>query len=161
MKPLNYTLLLILLLSIAGCSNPTGTAELLNKQASFPPSFDLNKLGLKVITSSINKKQATMSTLYGNATALQAATAGADTKPVPGEIFALVTWKQKPDEHWFGANIPGELQSVAMLKTQSKAGATTLNYQKYCGKSLTLSADTSGNEAGIQLILKERASVMP
>jgi hypothetical protein len=26
--------------------------------------------------------------------------------------YRLVTWKQKPDEYWFGANVPGHLLSV-------------------------------------------------
>lgn len=161
MKLLNYTLALILTSLMAACSNrPTGSS-LINHEASLPASFDLNKLGLKVITSSINKKQATMSTLYGNAAALQAAMAGAKTKLLPGETFALVTWKQKEDDHWFGAKIPGELQSVEMLKTQGLTGVITLDYQKYSGKNLISSADTAGNTAAIQLILRQRASIMP
>ena len=157
MKPLNYSIVFILPLFLAACSNPTGNP--LNQEASFPASFDLTKMGLKVITSSINKKQATMSTLYGNSAALKAA--GDNTQYQPGETFALVTWKQKPDGHWFGANIPGDLQSVGMLKTSGQAGAITLNYQKYTGRSLTITADTVGNTAAMKFILSERASVMP
>jgi hypothetical protein len=157
MKPSNYSILFILSLFLAACSNPPGNP--LNQEASFPASFDLTKMGLKVITSSINKKQATMSTLYGNAAALKAATDS--TQHQPGETYALVTWKQKADGHWFGANIPGDLQSVTMLKTTGQTGAITFNYQKYTGKNLTLSADTVGNKASMKFILSERASVMP
>ncbi|WP_158991177.1 hypothetical protein [Mucilaginibacter sp. L196] len=157
MKPLNYSILFILSLFVAACSNPPGNP--LNQEASFPPSFDLTKMGLKVITSSINKKQATMNTLYGNAAALKDATDS--TQHQPGETFALVTWKQKADGHWFGANIPGDLQSVTMLKTSGQSGAITLNCQKYTGKNLTMSADTVGNSAITKFILSERASVMP
>jgi len=157
MKPSNYSILFILSLFMVACSNPPSNP--LNQEASFPASFDLTKMGLKVITSSINKKQATMSTLYGNAAALKAATDS--TQHQPGETFALVTWKQKADGHWFGANIPGNLQSVTMLKTAGQAGAITFNYQKYTGKNLTLSADTVGNKASMKFILSEQASVMP
>jgi hypothetical protein len=157
MKLLNYTILFILPIFLADCSNPSGSMP--NREASFPASFDLTKMGLKVITSSINKKQGTMSTLYGNAAALKVA--GDSTQHQPGETFALVTWKQKADGHWFGANIPGNLQSVGMLKTTGQAGAITYNYQKYTGKNLTISTDTIGNTATTKFILGERASVMP
>jgi len=157
MKPLNYSILFILPLFMVACSNPPGNP--LNQEASFPASFDLTKMGLKVITSSINKKQETMSTLYGNAAALKVASDS--TRHQPGETFALVTWKQKADGHWFGANIPGNLQCVTMLKTTGRVGAITFNYQKYTGKSLTISADTVGNTATTKFILSERASVMP
>ncbi len=100
-----------------------------------------------------------MSTLYGNAAALKAATDS--TQHQPGETFTLVTWKQKADGHWFGANIPGDLQCVTLLKTTGQPGAITFNYQKYTGKSLTMSTDTVGNIATTKFILSERASVMP
>jgi len=157
MKLLNYSTLFILSLFMVACSNPTGNP--LNQEASFPASFDLTKMGLKVITSSINKKQATMSTLYGNAAALKAATDS--TQHQPGETFALVTWKQKADGHWFGANIPGGLQSVTLLKTTGQPGAITFSCQKYTGKNLTQSTDTVGNTTTTKFILSERASVMP
>jgi hypothetical protein len=161
MKLLNYKYLLLLTLMLAACTHAPAGTDLINKDASLPASFDLNKMGLKVITSSINKKQGTMATLYGNAAALQAAKGGADIKPIVGETFALVTWKQKADEHWFGAKIPGQLQSLEMLKTQAGAAGIVLTYQKYVGKSLTLTADTAGNNVRTQYILQQQASVMP
>jgi len=100
-----------------------------------------------------------MSTLYGNATALKTATDS--TQHQPGETYALITWKQKADGHWFGANIPGDLQSVSMLKTTGQPGAITYINQKYTGKGLIQSADTTGNAATTKFILSERASIMP
>ena len=100
-----------------------------------------------------------MSTLYGNAAALK--TASDSTAHQPGETYALVTWKQKADGHWFGASIPGDLQTVTLLKTTGQPGAITFNNQKYTGKDLTQSADTSGNAATTAFILSERASIMP
>ena len=57
-----------------------------------------------------------MSTLYGNHWHCKKAK-DLNKALVGGESFTLVTWKQQPDEHWFGANIPGDLQSVEVLKT--------------------------------------------
>ena len=57
-----------------------------------------------------------MATLYGNEPALQAAKLGSSTTTA-GETFALVTWKQKADESWFGANIPDEVQSIEQIST--------------------------------------------
>jgi hypothetical protein len=157
MKPIHYSILIVLAIFLAACSNPPGNP--LNQEASFPASFDLTKMNFKVITSSLNKKQATMSTLYGNETALKAARDS--TRHQPGETYALVTWKQKADGHWFGANIPGDLQSVTMLKTTGQPGIVSFNCQKYTGKSLTQNTDTTGNAAITKFILSERASVMP
>ena len=157
MKRLHIRILFGYLLFLTACSNPP--ASTLNSEASFPASFDLTKMNLKVITSSLNKKQGAMSTLYGNAMAFKTATDS--TAHQPGETYALVTWKQKADSHWFGANIPGDLQSVNLLKTTGQPGAITFSDQKYTGKDLSQSADTIGNAATIRFILSERASVMP
>jgi len=157
MKRLHIRILFSYLLFLTACSNPP--ASTLNSEASFPASFDLTKMNLKVITSSLNKKQGTMSTLYGNAAALKTATDS--TAHLPGETYALVTWKQKADGHWFGANIPGDLQSVTLLKITGHPGAVTFNDQKYTGKDLTQTADTTGNATTTKFILSERASVMP
>jgi cytochrome c553 len=70
----------------------------------------LDVLHWKVITSAIDKSKGTMSVLYGNDTAVAAARKGA-AYPA-GAALALVTWKQKEDEHWYGANVPDSLISV-------------------------------------------------
>lgn len=78
-----------------------------------------------------------------------------------GELFALVTWKQQPDEHWFGANIPGDLQSVEVLKSNSNGAIVVLNYQRYDGKALVLNSDTLNKSERIKFILDQRPSFMP
>ncbi|HET7003749.1 MAG TPA: cytochrome P460 family protein, partial [Puia sp.] len=55
--------------------------------------FDSREFNLK--SSFVNPKDSTMSILYGGK-----------------GIFRLATWKQKPDDHWFGGNVPGNLVSV-------------------------------------------------
>jgi hypothetical protein len=81
-----------------------------------------------------------MSILYGNPLALKSAT-GLNRELTGGEAFTLVTWKQQPDEHWFGANIPGDLQSVEVLETISNGADVGINYQRYDGKALVLNSD--------------------
>jgi len=100
-----------------------------------------------------------MSTLYGNGLALQKAI-GFNKELVSGELFTLVTWKQQPDEHWFGANIPGDLQSVEVLKSNSNGAIVVLNYQRYEGKTLVLTTDTLDKSERIKFILDQRPSVM-
>jgi hypothetical protein len=101
-----------------------------------------------------------MSTLYGNPLALQKA-AAFNKELAGGELFTLVTWKQQPDAHWFGASIPGHLQSVEILKTQSNGTNVVFNYGRYEGKTLVLNSDTLYKSERIKFILDQRPSVMP
>ena len=59
----------------------------------FKTPFDSHEFKLK--SSFVNQKDSSMSILYGGQ-----------------GLYKLVTWKQKPDEHWFGGNIPGNILSV-------------------------------------------------
>jgi hypothetical protein len=160
MKNTSHIILASLALILSACGDNTNHTELINTKASLPPSFNFPKLGLKVISSSINKKQGTMSTLYGNAQALN--NAETDNKViVPYEILALVTWKQQSDEHWFGANIPGDLQTVEMIKTTPGGPGTSINYQRFKGKNLNFNTDTLGRQARIKYIFDLKPSIMP
>jgi len=161
MKSVTYFFLASIVLTMYACSNAPTTAELTNPKASLPSSFNFDQLGLKVITTFINKKQGTTSTLYGNPLALK--TAMADTNQiVAGEVLALVTWKQQSDAHWFGANIPGNLQQVEMVKSTSSAQKPLIiSYAKYEGKNLTLNPDTLNNQDRIKYILSQKPSITP
>ena len=97
-----------------------------------------------------------MSTLYANTLALQNTIKGLKIH-VPGESFVLVTWKRQADDHWFGANIPGELQSLELVNTTG----TAVSYKKYEGKGLTLNIDTTGSKQRVSYILAQQPSVMP
>ncbi|WP_158797535.1 cytochrome P460 family protein [Pedobacter sp. L105] len=157
----SYLLLPALLLFLVSCSekHPDG-ASLINKEASLPAAFNFSKMGLKVITSSINKKQGTMSTLYGNDLALNTAKAGRPAQP--GEVLALITWKQKDDDRWFGAKIPGKLQSMEMINTTAAPGAAaTVTYKHYDGDQMALNPDTLVNQERIKYIFDQKPSVMP
>jgi hypothetical protein len=145
---------------ICSCSSNENLPNNINTKASFPDSIKFSPAGLKVITSFINRKSGTMSTLYGNPLALKSAT-GLNKALAGGEAFTLVTWKQQPDEHWFGANIPGDLQSVEILKTISNGDTVAINYQRYEGKAFAQNSDTLMKNKRIKFILDQRPSVMP
>jgi hypothetical protein len=151
-----YILLAFTAIMLTACTNTTNNSTLVNDAASLPSSFNFGKMGFKVITSTINKKLGTMSTLYGNEPALKAA--GTDSA-IAGEVFALVTWKQQADDHWFGAKIPANLLSVEYVKTDETG--SSISYQKFTGKNLVLSADTSNSQARIKYIFDQKPSVMP
>lgn len=159
MKLLDIILPAIIVLFTA-CSNETDPKQLVNKEASLPESFNFDQMGLKVINSSINQKKSTMSTLYGNDIALNALKAGSGLQS--NEVIALVRWKQKEDEHWFVAKIPGNLQSLELIKTtQDQTEIPKLTYMRYEGNKLTPVKDTTGNAQSIKYILEQKPSVMP
>jgi hypothetical protein len=160
MKTRSYSAWFFFVLLICSCNNNTNLPDNINTRASFPDSGKLSTAGLKLITSFVNKKAGSMSTLYGNELALQKSKDLNDSL-VGGESFTLVTWKQQPDEHWFGADIPGDLQTVEILKASHGGADMVINYQRYEGKEFMLNPDTTYNNERIKFILTQRAAVMP
>ena len=160
MKKSHFYAWIFFVVLICSCNDTTNLPDNINTKASFPDPGKFSTDGLKFITSFVNKKAGTMSTLYGNVLALQK-TKDLNAALVGGESFTLVTWKQQEDEHWFGAKIPGDLQSVEILKANSGGSQMMINYQRYEGKDLVLNPDTSYNRERIKFMLVQRASVMP
>jgi hypothetical protein len=160
MKYITHTICVVFCLWIVSCNNNTSLPANLNTKASLPDSFKFSPAGLKVITTFINREQGTMSTLYGNALALQQAI-DSNKRLIAGELFTLVTWKQQPDQHWFGAKIPCDLLSVEILKTNHIGDTIATNYERYEGKTLVPDSDISRRSERIHFILDERPSVMP
>jgi hypothetical protein len=139
----------------AACSHPVAPQLIINQKASVPVAFHLQDL--RVIASSINKKRKTMSTLYGNSKAVSRARSG---QPVgAGEELVLITWRQKADENWFGANIPANVTSVEKIVTSDNL--LSVNYQRYEGPALTLATDTSGRNHRIIAIFAQKSSILP
>jgi len=155
-KP-QYSAFLLLLLVAMGCKQQNNHAGELNDAAGLPEQLHFNQLNLKVITSMSSKKEATMSTLYGNDLALKYARSKADST-VGGLVFALVSWKQQDDERWFGAKIPGQFQSVEMVTTKANGNTVQTSYKTYKDKWQT---DPLTEKARIKYILAQKASVMP
>lgn len=140
-------------LLLAACRQPVPADRIINRKAAVPAAFGLDSLG--VITTTINKRQHTMSTLYGNVLAVKRARSGAGIQA--GEKLVLVTWKQKPDENWFGANIPAEVQRIEQVTTL----AGPASYRRFDGPSLALHTDTTAQSKRINAIFGMQASMMP
>jgi hypothetical protein len=152
---IKFVISLPLTVLAAACSHPVAPQLIINQKASVPVAFHLQDL--RVIASGINKKRKTMSTLYGNSKAVNRArsvgTVGA------GEELVLVTWQQKADENWFGANIPANVTSVEKIVTSGNP--MTINYQRSEGPALTLATDTSGRNRRILAIFAQKSSILP
>ena len=147
--------LTITLLMLTACNQPVPAGKIINEKASLPASLGADKMG--VIASFINKRQHTMSTLYGNALSVKRARAG--TVIQAGEELLLVTWKQKADDNWFGANIPAFVKRVEKVTTGRTPEEVT--YEQYQGDALSLNSDTTGKSSLINAIFGMQASVMP
>ena len=155
MKRLSF-IIIGALFAFSSCKQHTDPDQLINSKASLPESFNLSALHQKVITSFINKRNSTMSILYGNEAASK--TLGKDVQPgIANASYTLVTWRQQNDPHWFGARIPGDLLTVETLKL----GNNIANYQRYTGKNLGRLADTTGRSARISFILAQNPSITP
>jgi hypothetical protein len=133
----------------------------------FTLPLDLTKepaLEDRVICSLVNKKEGTMSTLYGNEMAKRSARGSQGNTYPPGSVLTLVTWTQKKDIHWSEANIPGTLVSLEKIRFGEEAGMDSLPvYEKYGGNPLRKREDNNLYEmkARISFIVNQRASVMP
>lgn len=120
MKNTSYIVAALLLTLLVGCTqqNPaTDTALGLNESAAIHELADLpeNPLLLHGITSRIQPKNGTLSTLYGNTIAYDHAhTKGADNYPA-GAVLYYVTWQSEADKQWFGANVPASIKTVEQI----------------------------------------------
>lgn len=143
-------------LILTSCSNE----NLYNESASFADSSKISHvLEGKVITSMVDKKEKTMSTLYGNDIAVEHARSSADHHYPSGSELSLVTWIQKEDIHWYGANIPGEIKSIEIVKYQARDSTILECYE---GKKLqSRKPDFAAAVKKIEFISNQRAAVLP
>lgn len=125
----------------AGCTGVShDKVDLFNLSASVfnPDSLGVNPLGWQVITLMIDKRGHTMSTLYANPDAFQYASTHSDGRYPEDAELALVTWQQKADKHWFGADIPGRISSVELVTfVRISSGEAEPQYRRYGGDPLT------------------------
>lgn len=152
----------ILCLTLSGCSNKrTDVSKLINEKASFHGALPLDPFQWRVITTFVNTKESTMSTLYGNDIAVRHARNDPQHPYPESSQLSLVTWYQREDEHWFGAKIPGEMKSIEFITVN--ASVPTYSYQVYEGSSLVRkSAEEAGQtDSRIEYVLGQRALVMP
>jgi hypothetical protein len=68
-----------------------------------------------VITLFVDKRGATLSTVYGNTLAVEHAREGSPGPYPPGAALARVTWSEREDPYWFGARIPGRVLSTRLI----------------------------------------------
>jgi hypothetical protein len=149
----------------SGCAQPRHqvSAEL-NRDASLVGNLPANPLQWKVISSSIDTNRFTISTLYGNDIAVAYARTHTEHDYSAGAILSLVTWSQKEDSRWYGAQIPSHAQSVEFLfVTAAPGGRPQYSYQQFTGSPLMKSSadETSAPNPRVAYILSQRAAVLP
>jgi mono/diheme cytochrome c family protein len=133
-----------------------------------------NPLAWRVITSTVDKRSSTMSTLYGNDAAVQYARAksqqdglqqsgGQEGYPA-GAVISLVTWTQQEDAHWFGAKMLGQAKSVEFVSASAGPdNHAAYSYEDYEGSPLRKMASQAADSltGRVRYLLSLRASVMP
>jgi hypothetical protein len=160
-----YLISAVLPLGMLGCSdqNPRVTTKF-NQEASLVGNLPWNPLQGKVITSWIDKQNSTMSTLYGNDTAVQYARSNSQHNYPSGSVLSLVTWNQKEDERWFGGKIPAAPRSVEFVTVGSTEDhRPSFSYQQFEGAPLAKIAGQDGpvpNDRAA-FLLSQRAAVIP
>lgn len=152
------------LVGLAGCSAPNPAVETtFNQEATLPASLPANPMRGKVITSWVDRKNATMSTLYGNAVAVQYARTNSQHQYPAGSALSLVTWKQQNDPRWFGARPPAAPVSVEYVAVNANGENITYKYQSFTGplwkETTTEDGPTPGDRAAF--LLAQQAAVMP
>ena len=146
----------IALALLFGCSGKQ-QAPTINHSATLIGTLPYNPLGWKVVTSSLNQRSGTMSTLYGNDIAVKYARSHADSTYPSGAVLALVTWTEQDDPHWFGGRIPSAPQSVEFVIVPQGGGP---DYQRYEGSPLAL-VDAPNAVERVGYLTSQRAAVMP
>jgi hypothetical protein len=162
----SLTALLLIIGSVTGCSQHPAPSEtdLFNQQAALPASLPVPVLDNRVIASSVDRQQHTMSTLTGNDIAVASARAATPSAYPEGSVLTLATCNQRDDPHWFGARIPATPRTVETVAiTRGANGQLTTTYQLYAGAPLQLVAHPDATQAAARQveILAQRASVMP
>jgi hypothetical protein len=158
MKTFKILITALLVSCLFSCDDKPGENDVYNTKAAVPQKFDVAKLHLVVINTSINEKDSTMSILYGNPLAYSQLKQGIGIIK-NGGLLALVTWKQQADVHWFGANIPGELLSVEYVKADSVGHG--IKYRRLLGQALQEDPDTLHSAEREVFIMSQKPSVMP
>jgi hypothetical protein len=145
-------------------------SDAFNGAAALPDDLPYPAFQWKVITSWVDKTNGTMSTLFGNDLAVTHARTSPQMPYPAGAVIAVVTWRQQEDKHWFGARIPGKVQSVEFITANAPINnVPSYSYQKYEGDPLkkTTTVESTDlqapSDALIRLgsIVAERAAPLP
>ena len=155
-----YLFSAVLAAGLVSCSDKTNprVATRLNDEAALVGELPSNPLKGRVITSWVNKRDATMSTLFGNDVAVQYARTNAEMKYPAGSVLSVVTWSQQEDPRWFGGSIPQKTRAVEFVKVM---GPGAYSYQRYEGSPLKKVEDGVAPNDRASYVLSQRAAVMP
>lgn len=159
----HLALLSFVAVGLTGCrEHKASVDEIINSGASIPQAeLKENPLAWRVVTSFSDRKGATMSTLYGNDAAVDAARAG---HPYPAAaVLALVTWRTKEDPHWFGGSIPAKPTQVEYLHAYATGpDSIRWNYSSFRGEPLqTVPVDGTTAQQRTDWISTQKAAYMP
>jgi hypothetical protein len=132
------------------------TLGLYDQAALLPDSISAHPLMGKVITTVVDTRAGTMSTLYGNEAAVKYARGGHPY--AAGAVVTLVTWSQREDPHWFGGRIPKELSSVEQLIYDNGG---EFKYSRFEGAPLAKKNVVTDFAERVQYIVGKKASVIP
>ncbi|ASZ12201.1 hypothetical protein CK934_15150 [Chitinophaga sp. MD30] len=114
--------------------------------------------GQEVITTRSNRAQHFLAILYGNATARKSALE-ADSVPMAGAAYTLVTWEEASNRYWYGSYINGDIRSVEKVHVQANTdGTVTPLYQLVKGK---VSGPESNVPDRIKWILAQQPLIFP
>jgi hypothetical protein len=152
----------VLAAGLVSCSDKTNPRVVtrLNEEAALAGELPSNPLRGKVITSWVNKKDATMSTMFGNDVAEQYARTKAAMQYPAGAVLSVVTWSQQEDPRWFGGSIPQKPRAVEFVTV---TGPGAYSYERYEGSPLKNEATGEGADSKHRAayLLAQRAAVMP
>jgi hypothetical protein len=103
-----------------------------------------------------------MWTLYGNDLAVDYARTHS-RQDYPAQL-SLVTWTEREDPRYFGARIPGQVNSVEFVSVSAaRDGRSSYSYSGYDGASLARVSAHEGVAPNDRTayVLSQRAAVMP
>lgn len=139
---------LALALSLTSCQGKKDKREIFDAQ------------GQKAITSSVSRKNNTVSVLFGNQAALESAVKGGEHKA--GEIFTLVTWAQEAKKFWYPGLINGKVKSREIVRMVVEAGSVKAQYRLIEGQVPGQTPDQDqDDQERIKYITSQRASIYP
>jgi hypothetical protein len=156
----------------SGCSGSDRVAPLtptINENASLSAAaagaLPANPLKWRIITSAVDPRNSTMSTLYGNDIAVQYARTNARHEYPLGSQIALVTWTRRDDPRYFGARIPDSIKSIEFVSVSAvpELGAPQYAYEKFEGSPLakSQSEQAASPSPAATALLDLRAAVLP
>ncbi|MET0636752.1 MAG: hypothetical protein ABWZ25_12050 [Chitinophagaceae bacterium] len=144
---MRYKIILPLTVLLFACRQATSE---LNNAAEDNGSIPAHSLDGTVMNIFVNTKLNTTSTLYRNDISRTDSATDIDLDARPASMLTLVTWKQRPNPRWYGANMPDSLLSVETLRIHLDTF-----YEYYAGRPLKLAVNPDSTERKIWIARQE------